>query len=443
MEVSHVRSDQRVSSRGGALQLPDNPNLDWLRKEAKRRLEEMRSGNPDAQLADAQFDVAKQYGFSSWRALKAHIDGLTIEGQLFAAAKNDAGTFAALLDAHPDKLLARDKPYEHSLLHAAAQSGNLPAVDLLLTRGVDANIREKGDNTYPMHWAAAAGHVDVVRRLIEAGGDVVGHGDDHELEVIGWASCWNGCDTDAHRAIVDTLVRHGARHHIFSAIAMNLGDEVRRIVATDPSALNTRMSRNEANQLPLHFSVRMNRPEMTALLIELGADPLAVDGMGQHVAAYASTPDSDRAVMQAIHALTEAELTSADRGVRPSRGAPMDLVAALALQEYDTATRLVQDKPDLLTSGGPIHLMAQRNDIVAVKWLLEHGADPNARWAFGDSEMTAMHLAAWEGHAAMVRLLLEAGGDPKIHDKEHDSDVLGWAEYAGMVEVVQILRARA
>ncbi len=435
-------SDPTKESASGALQLPDNPNLDWLRKEAKRLLEELRSGNPDAQLADAQFDLAKQYGFSSWRALKAHIDSLTIEGQLFAAAKHDANKLAALLDAQPDKLLAHDRPYEHSLLHAAAQSGNLAAVDLLLQRGIDVNIREKGDNTYPMHWAAAAGHVDVVRRLIEAGGDVIGHGDDHELEVIGWASCWNGCDTDAHRAVVDALVRHGARHHIFSAIAMNLGDDVRRIVAADPSALNARMSRNEANQLPLHFAVRMNRPAMTALLIELGADPLAVDGMGQPVAAYASTPDSDRAVMQAIRALTSAELLSADRGKRPTRSAPMDLVATLALRDFDTASRLVRDNAELLKIGGALHIMARRNDFVAAKWLLQHGADPNVRWAFGDSEMTAMHLAAWEGHADMVHLLLEAGADPKIHDKEHDSDVLGWAEYAGKLEVVQILRAR-
>jgi len=57
--------------------LPDNPNLDWLRKQAKRRLAELREANPDAQLADAQFELAAQYGFSSWRALKTHVDSLT------------------------------------------------------------------------------------------------------------------------------------------------------------------------------------------------------------------------------------------------------------------------------------------------------------------------------------------------------------------------------
>ena len=70
-----------------SLSLPDAPNLDWLRKQAKRRLDELREANPAAKLTDAQFDLAKQYGFSSWRALKAHVDALTLDGQLFDAAK--------------------------------------------------------------------------------------------------------------------------------------------------------------------------------------------------------------------------------------------------------------------------------------------------------------------------------------------------------------------
>jgi ankyrin repeat protein len=188
--------------------LPDAPNLDWLRKQAKRRLEELRSTHREAKLSDAQFDIARQYGFPSWRALKAHIDSLTIEGQLFDAARHgDADRLARLLDDHPDKLHARAKPYEWTLLHLAAR--HLASVDLLLKRGLDVNVREKGDNTYAMHWAAAAGELDVVRRLANAGGDVVGHGDDHELEVIGWATCWDGCDDEAHRAVADFLVRRG------------------------------------------------------------------------------------------------------------------------------------------------------------------------------------------------------------------------------------------
>ena len=425
--------------RSASLPLPDAPNLEWLRKQAKRHLDELRATNPTAKLADAQLELARQYGFPSWRALKSHIDSLTVDGQLFDAAKNgDVGTLTTLLDIYPEKLQARNRPYEHTLLHLAGEAGQLGAVDLLLKRGLDVNSREKGDNTYAMHWAAAAGHLDVVRRLADAGGDVVGHGDDHELEVIGWASCWPECDDAKHRAIAEFLVSRGAQHHIYSAIALNLSNEVRRIVAADPSTLNSRLSRNENNQMPLHYAVMKNRPEMVGLLLDLGADPLAVDAAGMTAAAYAMSPDIDRSVMEKIRAMTSSELTSATRGGRPSRGSMMDLVANLALGDWETAERLVKENPTLIDTGA-LHLMAKRNDLSAVKWLLDHGADPNARWAHWDAEVTPLHLAASQGHADVVRLLLTAGADASIRDSKHDGDALGWAEFFRQPEIIRIL----
>jgi len=315
-------------------------------------------------------------------------------------------------------------------------------VDLLLKSGLDVNTREKGDNTYAMHWAAAAGHVDVVRRLADAGGDVVGGGDDHGLEVIGWTTCWDGGDDAAHRAVVEFLLSRGARHHIYSAISLNLADEVRRIVAADPSTLNSRMSRNENHQMPLHYAVLRNRPEMVSLLLELGADPLAVDGAGMPAAAYATAPDMDRRVMERIRELTSSELVSAARGSRPPRSGMMDLVAAVALGDWETAAKLLNGNPTLIEAG-VLHLMAKRNDVAALKWLLDHGADPNALWAHWEAEVTPLHLAASQGHAESVRQLLNGGADPNIRDSIHDADAIGWAEFFGKPYIVQILKAHA
>ena len=437
-------SEQSSGPASGARSLPDAPNLDWLRKQAKRRLDELRTTHPDAQLSDAQFDIAKEYGFASWRALKTHIDSLTVDGQLFAAAeRGDVDAMRVLLDEHPERVHARKPPYEWTLLHVAAHNGRLSVVDLLLDRGLDVNVRERGDNTYAMHWAAAAAHLDVVRRLADAGGDVIGRGDDHALEVIGWATCWNGSDDPAHRAVADFLVSRGARHHIFSAIAMNLGTEVRSIVAEHPSVLNARMSGNESHQTPLHFAVRMKKPEMVALLLELGADPLAVDGAGHTAASHADTPDIDRPVMEAIRAMTTAELVSADRGARPSRGRAMDLAALVSLGDWETAERILRDNPELANSGGVLHLMAKRNDLRAVEWLLAHGANPNAIWSHWGAEATPLHLAAMEGHAEVARVLLAAGADPAIRDSQHNADVVEWAEFFGRVEIVAMIRPRS
>jgi hypothetical protein len=54
-----------------------------------------------------------------------------------------------------------------------------------------------------------------------------------------------------------------------------------------------------------------------------------------------------------------------------------------------------------------------------VKWLLDHGADPNARWSHWDAEVTPLHLAAWQADGEVVRLLLDAGADPTIRDSKH------------------------
>jgi len=369
---------------------------------------------------------------------------MTDETRLFDAARaGDVDALRAQLDEDPDRLHARSAPYGWTLLHAAAHAGRLATVELLLRRGLDPNAREQGDDTSAMHWAAAAGHPDVVRCLADVGGDVVGHGDDHELEVIGWATCWDGCDDAAHRAVADFLVQRGARHHVFSAIALDLADELRRIVAASPGALSRRMSRNENHQLPLHFAVRMDRPAMVALLLELGADPLGVDGSGMSAAAYATTPHTDRALMQAIRALTSAERRSAERGQRPARGIALDLVAALALGEHETAARLARESPGLLEpAAGVLHLMAKRGDAPAVRWLLQHGADPNGRWDHWDAGVTPLHLAALGGHAEVARALLDAGADPHVRDGKHDGDARGWAEFFGRREILELLAAR-
>ncbi len=325
----------------------------------------------------------------------------------------------------------------------AAQSGKVDAVDLLLERGLDVNYREKGDNTYALHWVAAQGNLEMVRKLVDAGGDVIGEGDDHAGGVIGWASCWEGCDDDAHRAVVDFLISRGARHHIFSAIAMNLSDEVRRIVAADPAALNQRQSRNENHLTPLHFAVKMKRPRMVQLLLELGADPLSVDGAGMPVAAYAADPEIDLPVMRKIREMTLAELDSALRGHRPPNVGAMDLIAAAALRDWETAAKLIAANPQLMAKGGALHLLSKRGDATGVQWLLKHGANSNALWAHWDADVAPLHLAAAQGHAEVVRLLLDAGADSNIRDSKHDGDALGWAEFFGKPEIVRILKGNA
>ena len=178
---------------------------------------------------------------------------------------------------------------------------------------------------------------------------------------------------------------------------------------------------------------------MVALLMELGADPLATDSDGLGVGMYATDPDTDVAVMRAIRVMTLAELKSAERGARDANVSSVDLLSALALGDWPLADQLASVKE--LVQSDVLQWVAKRNAIDAARWLVDHGANVNARHAHWDSDVTPLHLAVWHDHRDMVRLLLDAGADVSIKDTKHDGDALDWADHFERAEVRRMLSA--
>jgi uncharacterized glyoxalase superfamily protein PhnB len=58
------------------LRLPPRPSVEQLRIQAKERLALLRAATPGAQLPDAQFAIARDYGFITWAALVHHVRAL-------------------------------------------------------------------------------------------------------------------------------------------------------------------------------------------------------------------------------------------------------------------------------------------------------------------------------------------------------------------------------
>ena len=117
-----------------SLRLPPRPSLDQLRKQAKELLRDYRAGrsapaqrfgaiNPrgagfadpeDATLADAQFVLAREYGFDSWARLVRHVQAIQSSGHLeqyekmasdfVAAHQGDANALERLNDLLPRSL---------------------------------------------------------------------------------------------------------------------------------------------------------------------------------------------------------------------------------------------------------------------------------------------------------------------------------------------------
>ncbi len=330
--------------------LPDRASLEYLKKLAKERLRELRRTDPNARLSAAQLAVARDHGFPSWRALKAEVDrrrAPALEAFFAAGAAGDVGTLRDLLDRDPG--LARERHRDGATgLHLAVHHPD--AVRLLLERGADPNARDVGDNAIPLFGAAGGGPIESVRALLDAGSDVHGFGDAHQLEVIGSATCF----AEARRDVVDLLVERGARHHVFSAIALGDVDLLRRVVAEDPDAIRRRLSRFEQEQTALHYVIappdglvgglfRTGEHYRTlALLIELGADLEARDAKGRTPLAVAMLR-GDREAMRLLHAAgakepesqeatrreTPADLAPSIRRLTPMLGVP-DIEATVA-----------------------------------------------------------------------------------------------------------------
>ena len=296
-----------------ASNLPERASLEYLKKLAKDRLQELRRSDPNAKLATALLLVAHDHGFSSWRALKSELEQRRAShvAQFFeACAGGSADALRRFLSDDHGLTQATHPNRPHAGwtgLHEAAKRGHLDAVRLLLQHGANPNAREAGDNTYPLHWAAAHGHLEVVRALLDAGSDVHGFGDVHALDVIGWATLYRapGDDPDkidaSRRALVALLLERGARHHVFSAMAVGDVDGVRNLVEHNPEALDRRLSRFEQGLPPLHFAIGRRRYDLLELLIELGADLEAEDGSGRTALGLAML-QADQEAMQRLHA---------------------------------------------------------------------------------------------------------------------------------------------
>lgn len=92
----------------------------------------------------------------------------SLESPAFGALTTGRIDILKRLLEHEPSLLSLSTVSGASLLHAAAQIGKLPSVELLIEAGADVNAKKK-DGTTPLAGAAALGHTEIVECLFKAG----------------------------------------------------------------------------------------------------------------------------------------------------------------------------------------------------------------------------------------------------------------------------------
>src|SRR5690242_4188854 len=161
----------------------ENPDLDQLKRQAKELLEAYRASSPEAvaevtayhrtatpetfALHDAQFVLARSYGFESWPKLKAAVDGVTAKKLHEAVERGDLGASRELLTRRPEIVdLGRG---EMRAIHMAVLRRDLEMCELLLEFGADPDtgIWPKRDATGPVTIAHERGYTEIVQAITE------------------------------------------------------------------------------------------------------------------------------------------------------------------------------------------------------------------------------------------------------------------------------------
>ncbi len=418
-------------------QLPEKPNLEFLKKQAKELLGGMRQGK----LADAQHALANEYGFATWAKLKSHVEALgrtPAEALQAAVCDSDAPRVRELLERYPELRAKIDDPlpnygFGQQALFAAVQRSDRATIDVLLRAG--AGIRKRTE-----WWAGGFGVLD-----------------------------------DCDPSMVEFLLERGALLDAHSAARLGMMPKLRELVAADPGVVH---ARGGDGQTPLHFASTV---EVAKFLLENGA---AIDARDVD---HESTPAQ---YMLRVHQKRHYPIGRQDVArYLVSRGCRTDILMAAALGDADLVRRHLDSDPACIRmsvseewfpkqdprAGGTIYiwilgahrtahsvardfgheevfqLLMERtpedlklalacelgDEAVFHEFLSKH---PDAANALSGTDRQKLPNAAQNNNTKAVRLMLEAGW-PVDTPGEMGATALHWAGFNGNAEMArEILR---
>jgi len=330
------------------------------------------------------------YHYRGWRdvpatALQRHevlIGYLLARGAQYdistATKIGDLQRVRELLDENPG-LISQAPPYSYYTglpLRNAAGAGHMEIVRLLLDRGADPNQPEPGIAPHggALHAAIGGKHYAIVKLLLE-------HGANPNAEVESSGNCMlMARHVGAPQEIVELIASYGGS---WSADLADVSTLAAMLRANPQLSVGERLDNRQIMELLLRY-----KPD----ILRQSPDPSAWwDGF------IPNTPEYARWLM--------------DHGLDPNRRNWLGITY--------------------------LHRCAAKGDIEIAKVFLERGADINAIET--DYSSTPLGWAARDGRKEMVRWLLNQGADPDLPDDEAWARPHEWAKRKGHDEIVGLL----
>jgi ankyrin repeat protein len=411
-----------------------------------------------------------------------------------ACINGDAPVITALLAAGADA--NEHLPLGRTPLMVAARTGNVDAIKVLLDHGADVNAKESLRGTTALMWAADEGHAAAIQLLVQHGADVKAQSDPAErgrgpalgksndprkaVAALGRALA-AGIATPQLGALGTTSLipvvpeGRGARGRGKAGAGAG-GIDQNDDAAVAAFGFRGRPAPKDGGGLtPLVYAVRSNDLDSVKALLAAGADinqvtdygwsPLLVATQNRYykLGAYLLEHGADvnlanKGMWTPLYLATDNR--NIENGDYPVRKADMDHLDYIKLLlakganvnarlKDSTETRTVFTNQWLDENGATAFLRAsQSGDIVLMKLLLAHGADPKIDTAL---HVSALQVAAgigwvegityeWSPASTLeaVKMLLDLGLDPNAQ-ADTGRTALHGAAHKGRSDVVQVL----
>jgi ankyrin repeat protein len=348
-----------------------------------------------------------------------------------AVTSGSAAMIEALLKAGADPKTVATESGE-TVLMTAARAGNVAAVQILLNRGADVNARESYRGQTALMWAASERHPAVVKLLLDHGADWKVRSFDRETKPprLSAASSISPIARGGFTAL-SFSAREGdmesARAMLDAGVDINYGDV--------------------DNTSALIVAIMNKQYSFAKFLLDRGADPNISGGYGR-TALYAILDIRNEDWSTLPNRKTEDLLPSLEIVKQLlARGANVNAVLTAPLPG-----RSGMDSGDTTLGPGTTPLMraARAGDAVAMRLLLEKGADPKLTTKEGN---TALLFAAGVGYRdkntrgsesdalEALKVCLEAGLDLEQSNTRGETALHGAAN-RGADTIVQFLADR-